>query len=49
MLNLTTAFPNGVRMRVHGIFTYKINDEGKITNLRGFWSLADSKIEQPHA
>jgi hypothetical protein len=36
-------------MRVHGIFTYKINDEGKITNLRGFWSLADSKIEQPHA
>ncbi len=49
VLNLTTAFPNGVRMRVHGIFTYKINDEGRITNLRGFWSLADSKIEQPHA
>ncbi len=49
VLNLTTAFPNGVRMRVHGIFTYKINDEGRITNLRGFWSLEDSKIEQPHA
>jgi steroid delta-isomerase len=49
VLNLTTAFPNGVRMRVRGIFTYKINDEGRITNLRGFWSLEDSKIEQPHA
>ena len=49
VLSLTTAFPNGVRMRVHGIFTYKINDEGRITNLRGFWSLEDSKIEQPHA
>ncbi len=49
VLNLTTAFPNGVRMRVHGIFTYKINDEGRITNLRGFWSLEDAKIEQSHA
>ncbi len=49
VLNLTTSFPNGVRMRVHGIFTYKINDEGRITNLRGFCNLEYSKIEQPHA
>ncbi len=49
VLNLTTAFPNGVKMRVHGIFTYRINDEGMITNLRGFWSLEDSKVEQPDA
>ncbi len=49
VLNLTTAFPNGVKMRVHGIFTYRINDEGMITNLRSFWSLEDSKVEQPDA
>jgi steroid delta-isomerase len=47
VLNVTTAFPNGVKMRVHGIFTYRIDEAGKITNLRGFWSLEDSKIEQP--
>ncbi len=47
VLNLTTSFPNGVKMRVHGIFTYRIDDAGLITSLRGFWSLDDSKIEQP--
>ncbi len=49
VLNLTTAFPNGVKIRVHGIFTYRINDEGMITSLRGFWSLEDSMVEQPDA
>jgi steroid delta-isomerase len=49
VLDLTTSFPNGVRMHVHGIFTYRIDDSGQISNLRGYWSLADSKIEQPAA
>jgi len=49
VLNLSTAFPNGVKMRVHGIFTYRVNDGGMITNLRGFWSLEDSRVEQPDA
>ncbi len=46
VLNLTTAFPNGVKMTVHGIFTYRINEAGKITNLRGFWSLEDARVEK---
>ena len=49
VLDLTTSFPNGVKMHVHGIFTYTINEAGLITNLRGYWSLEDSKIEQPSA
>lgn len=49
VLDLTTSFPNGVRMHVHGIFTYRIDVDGLISNLRGYWSLADSKIEQPES
>ncbi len=47
VLTLTTTFPNGVRMIVHGIFTYRVNDEGLLTNLRGYWTMADSRVEQP--
>ena len=25
--------------RVRGVFTYKVNDDGLITNLRGFWNM----------
>jgi len=47
VMTLTTSFPNGVKMTVHGIFTYRVNEAGKLRNLRGYWSLEDSKIEQP--
>ena len=47
MLTLTTVFPNGVEMTVHGIFTYTVNDEHKIKALRGFWSMDGAKIEKP--
>lgn len=47
VMTLTTAFPNGVKLHVHGIFTYRVNDAGKLTNLRGYWSMADAKIEKP--
>jgi len=47
VLNLTTAFPNGVTMRVHGIFTYRVDGAGRITSLRGYWTLEDSVIERP--
>ena len=49
VLDLITSFPNGVKMHVHGIFTYRIDDAGLITNLRGYWSLQDSKIQKPDA
>lgn len=47
LMTLTTSFPNGVRMSVRGIFTYRVNDTGKLQSLRGYWSLGEAKIEQP--
>ncbi|MEM9176493.1 MAG: nuclear transport factor 2 family protein [Myxococcota bacterium] len=48
-LTLTTKFPNGVTARVSGIFAYRVNEAGKLTNLRGFWEMADMAIEEPSA
>jgi steroid delta-isomerase len=47
VLTLTTSFPNGTRMAVHGIFTYAVDDEGRIRALRGYWSLDQAVIEKP--
>ena len=47
VLTLTTTLPNGVKSRVRGIFTYRINDEGKLTNLRGYWNMGQMEFEQP--
>jgi steroid delta-isomerase len=47
VLALTTSFPNGVVMKVRGIFTYVVNDAGLLTNLRGHWSLEDAEIHRP--
>jgi steroid delta-isomerase len=47
VLTLTTKFANGIRMAVHGIFTYTIDDAGKIKALRGYWSLDQAKVEKP--
>jgi steroid delta-isomerase len=44
VLTLTTRFPNGVSLAVHGVFTYAVNDEGKVKALRGFWSMDDAKV-----
>jgi len=44
VLTLTTTFENGMSAQVHGIFTYRVNDDGKLTNLRGYWSLDDMKM-----
>ncbi len=47
VLRLTTEFPNGVKATVQGIFTYKLNDEGKLKSLRGYWHMGAMQIEQP--
>ncbi|HBZ70697.1 MAG TPA: steroid delta-isomerase [Deltaproteobacteria bacterium] len=47
VLTLTMTFPNHVRMQVHGIFTYAVDDTGRIKSLRGYWALGDAKIEKP--
>lgn len=47
LLTLTMRFDNGVTSRVRGFFTYTINDDHKLTNLRGYWDMADMAFEQP--
>jgi len=36
---LRSKFPNGMISTVRGIFTYKVNDAGLLTNLRGYWNI----------
>jgi steroid Delta-isomerase len=39
ILQLRFTFDNGSSAGVRGIFTYKVNAEGLLTNLRGFWNM----------
>jgi steroid Delta-isomerase len=39
ILVLRTKFPNGFTATVRGVFTYRVDDEGLITNLRGYWNM----------
>ena len=46
VLALRTRFPNGMTAIVRGLFTYLVNDAGKLTNLRGYWEMDDMRFEQ---
>lgn len=39
ILVLHTRFQNGFTATVRGVFSYRVNDDGLITNLRGFWNM----------
>ena len=39
ILVLHTRFPNGFTATVRGAFTYRVDDAGMITNLRGYWHM----------
>ncbi len=39
ILVLHTKFPNGFTATVRGVFTYRVDDAGLITNLRGYWNM----------
>lgn len=41
---ITTTFPNGRKVIVECIVTYKLNEEGKLSSLRGYWDLKDAKF-----
>lgn len=38
ILVLRTKFPNGFTATVRGVFAYRVDDVGLITNLRGYWN-----------
>jgi len=46
VLTLRTRFPNGMTAIVRGLFTYLVNDAGKLTNLRGYWEMDDMRFEK---
>ena len=46
-MTLTTTFETGTRTIVDGVFTYRVNDAGLLTALRGFWELDRIRVEQP--
>jgi steroid Delta-isomerase len=39
ILQLRFTFDNGHASGVRGVFTYKVNDAGLLTNLRGYWNM----------
>jgi steroid delta-isomerase len=47
LMTLTNTMKNGFVTKVRGIFTYRVDDEGKITNLRGHWTMAGMVVEKP--
>jgi steroid Delta-isomerase len=46
ILILQTKFDNGFTSTVRGIFTYKVNDAGLLTNLRGYWNMDAMQFSQ---
>lgn len=39
ILVLRSEFENGFTSAVRGVFCYRVDDDGLITNLRGYWNL----------
>lgn len=49
LLTLTVNFANGLETKVRGIFTYRINDDGKVDSLRGYWGIDEMTMVQHDA
>jgi steroid delta-isomerase len=41
LLTLRTTLPNGYEASVRGVFTYRLNEAGKLEALRGYWTISD--------
>jgi len=44
ILNLHFEFEGGFTVDVRGVFTYKVNEAGLLTNLRGYWNMDSMKV-----
>lgn len=46
-VEITILIPAGdgkaLRQKVYGVFTYHVNDEGKLLSLRGYWEIDDPR------
>jgi len=44
---ITTTLPDGSRAIVDGVYTYRVDDEGRITALRAYWEPDQLRLEPP--
>jgi ketosteroid isomerase-like protein len=44
---LTIQFPNGLITQLYGVYTYRVNDEGKVVALRTYWEADQMKLYPP--
>jgi steroid Delta-isomerase len=42
---ITTTLPDGARVLVDGVFTYRVDGDGRLLALRAYWSEADLRFE----
>ena len=48
LMTLTTTLPDGTKTIVTGIFSYRVNEAGKLTSLRGYWRMGhDLELVRP--
>ena len=45
--SVMTVMPNGAILIVNGVFTYRVNAEGKVAALRAYWEPSKMKAVQP--
>ena len=45
--SITTVMANGATTIVNGVFTYRVDSAGKITNLRAYWEIGNLKVFPP--
>jgi steroid Delta-isomerase len=46
ILSLHSRFDGGVTSTVRGVFCYRVDDDGLITNLRGYWNMDAMRFGQ---
>lgn len=46
ILVLRSEFEGGFSSTVRGVFTYRLNDDGLLSNLRGYWNIDGMKFAQ---
>ena len=44
---ITTTLPDGSRAIVDGVYTYRVDDDGRIVALRAYWEPARMRLESP--
>ena len=44
---LTIQFANGMITQLYGVYTYRVNEAGKVVALRTYWEPEDMKLYPP--